>query len=159
MAQLTPSSPSLLSLLAYIYWMKSAIPIKYKIMIWGSHTLNGLKIKPKYTWKIAYIQLFSKTFIGNNTRKSPCSRVILRLLTQDRSVKFSHMVAIGVIESVYSTALTYVAWWVSADSIYRDDGIRGMATQQALFIEISTPLPTSAACERLHVQCSWAYLH
>jgi len=38
------------------------------------------------------------SFIGHYTRKSPHNRVILGLLTRDRSVKFSRMVAPGVIE-------------------------------------------------------------
>ena len=33
--------------------------------------------------------------------KLPCNTVILRLLTQDCSMKFSHKMAPGVIESVY----------------------------------------------------------
>jgi len=49
----------------------------------------------------AYIQLFSKTFIGHYMRKSACNTVILKLLTQDCSRKFSRMVAPGVNESVY----------------------------------------------------------
>ena len=36
-----------------------------------------------------------------NKRKSPCNIVILQRVTQDRSVKFSRMVAPGVIESFY----------------------------------------------------------
>ena len=45
--------------------------------------------------------LFSKTFIGDYTRKSPCNTVILKLLTRDRSVKFSRMVEPGITQSVY----------------------------------------------------------
>ena len=47
------------------------------------------------------IQLFRKTCIGHYTRKSPGNTVILKLLTRDCSVKFSRMVAPGVIELVY----------------------------------------------------------
>ena len=43
-------------------------------------------------------QFFSKTFINHYMRKSPCNIVILILLTRDGSVKFSRMVAAGIIE-------------------------------------------------------------
>ena len=43
------------------------------------------------------------TFIGHHTHKSPCNTVILSLLTRDRNVIFSCMVAAGVIESAYWT--------------------------------------------------------
>ena len=48
------------------------------------------------------------TFIGHYTRKSPCNTAILKLLTRDRSVKFSHMVAAGAVESVYYRCTIYL---------------------------------------------------
>ena len=47
---------------------------------------------------------YSKTFIGDYTRKPSFNTVIRRLLTQDRSVKFSCRVAPGVKRSIYSSA-------------------------------------------------------
>jgi hypothetical protein len=58
------------------------------------------------------------TFIGHYMRKSPCNIVILRLLIRDRSVKFSRMVAAGVIGSVYWDPFHELI------SRHREDGLR-----------------------------------